>query len=211
MTKELSYYKGLVDKNCVSLKELGHEFKIWRKEYSRLVKLFEDFCPEGCLATHKSTKPAAQCGKKSMLKGTQKPKVQPQESPKVQTEKNKKNTRKGGLAKAQEAGNHAQKPQEKVKEVDGKREVPHKGPQKGSKRPNGPVQAKPRQDVSNKPGVQKIGPQGNKPVKKGKSEWTEVTRRQGKNNKGNNFWVPRSQGEDSNKPLPQTDPIRAIN
>ncbi len=68
--KEFNYYKNLVDQHAISMKELGQEFRIWRKECSLLVKRFEEFCPEGCLALHKGIKTGGQSSKRSTPKGT---------------------------------------------------------------------------------------------------------------------------------------------
>jgi hypothetical protein len=70
LEKEFGYYKNLVDQHAISMKELGQEFRIWRKECSLLVKRFEDFCPEGCLALHKGIKTGGQSGGRSISKGT---------------------------------------------------------------------------------------------------------------------------------------------
>jgi len=83
LEKEFIHYKNLVDQHTISLKELGHELRVWRKECSLLVKRFEEFCPEGCLAPHKGVKSGGQGGKGPTSKGmAQTPKEPPKNSSK---------------------------------------------------------------------------------------------------------------------------------
>ncbi len=200
--KEFRHYKNVVDQHSVSLKEFGHELRVWRKECSLLAKRFEDFCPEGCLAIHKGTKATVHTDKVSEPKnqGTQSGKQPLKEPPKDKDGKNNKGSKKKSTQKPQYKGE--QKAQSKGRDTGGKQ---------GSLINNGEGEVKtsshnPRANVR-QPNSKDTRPQdqreklpNNKPKDNEKNDWVQVSKNSSKNKKGYNNKPPSNPQKSSDMP-----------